>query len=208
VPGTTGSTSSSSNTGSTAAGTSQQPAGHSCLLRTSSSDLSSDNSSGSIHGDQDERTASPRHHARTNNSGYEPRWLKQQRQPQGNTGSSHVVSTGSPSRLQPLAGKVWQPHSPVVDLRSPVEEATASAATQPDDAGHSFSSSAAPAQAGGTAAVQGAGISMTGGAGWLGRAAWACDSGSESDSSEEEWQQFRQTQRARAGVVGAAGVQP
>ena len=203
MPG--GTTSSSSTTGSTAAGTCPQAAGRPCLARTSSSDLSSDNSSGSIRTDQDGRTAPPPYPAHTTNSGFEPRWLKQQRQQHCNPDSSQEINASSPLRMQPLAGKVWKPPSTVVDLRSPVKAATATAATQPEAAGPSCSTSAG-AQACGTAAVQGAGISMAGGAGWLGRAAWACDSGSESDSSEEEWQQLRQMQRARAGV-GAAGVQ-
>jgi hypothetical protein len=185
---------------------------HHQAARQSSSELSSDNSSSSLTGDAQGADSCFPPATSTSYGSYEPRWLKQQRQRQqqqdgaGSRSSSYAGCSASLTRKQQCADKVWVPEPPstVLDLRiSAAAPAVAGLAAGPvaAQAGGDVSSSAAMC----TVRLDKSAVDTLQAAG---RSAWEADSGSESDSSEEEWQHFRQRQRSGAGMAAAVdGVQ-
>jgi hypothetical protein len=167
--------------------------------RQSSSELSSDKSSSSLTGDaQGAEPCSPPATS-TSYGSYEPRWLKQQRQRQqeqdcaGSRSSSYAGCSAHPVHRQQCADKVWVPEPPstVLDLRVSAASAGPVAAQARGDVSRSTATCTVPTDKS-AERLQAAG-----------RSAWEADSGSDSASSEEEWQQFRQRQRSGAGMAAA-----
>jgi hypothetical protein len=185
--------------------------------RQSSSDLSSDNSSSSLaSSSQDMGTARWRDSsspppACSSTSTYEPRWLQQQRQHQQQQALHNASHSPAACRGHERKEKLWVPEPPsaVLDLRCDPAVGTCSSTEQGSSPAAHTTYCGASAVHAGPAAVGGAmGSKVAAGSRGYDKGHTACQTGSESDSddsSEEDWQQFRSRQHARAGM--SASVQ-